>query len=82
MNSAKLKILTERYEKENQNIKLHEEFIVVPSGLNPVSGKFYSKYDAFTDKEARQDYFEFVKKYARSTPKDNFDFPPPSANME
>lgn len=81
MNPNKLRFLTERYEKENMGLKLQEKFIALP-GLKAVSGKFYAKHDVLLSDNVPEEYVDLVKRLASTTPKDNFDFPPPSANME
>ena len=80
MNPIKLKFLTERYEKENRDLKFQEEFIALP-GLKPVSGKFYAKHDIFSH-DAPEEYINIVKRSASVTPKQNYKFPPPCVNME
>ncbi|XP_008210240.1 uncharacterized protein LOC103316733 [Nasonia vitripennis] len=82
MNPNKLKFLTERYDKENRNLKFQEKFIALP-GLKPVSGKFYAKHDALSSHDSSPvEYIDLVKRSASATPKDNFHFPPPAVNME
>ncbi|XP_058794407.1 uncharacterized protein LOC131666064 [Phymastichus coffea] len=82
LNPKKLKFLTEKYEKENSNLKLQEEFIALP-GLNPISGKFYAKHEALSsDDDPPVDYVNLVKRSASSIPKDHYQFPPPCVNMQ
>ena len=81
MDPIKLRLLTERYEKENRNIKIQEKFI--PSLTSkPITGKFYAKHDALFLDEIPEEYLKIVERKENYRPRDRYSFPPPTANME
>lgn len=81
MNPTKLKFLIEKYEKENKNLRLHEEFIALP-GADPITPKFYAKHDVLTGEDIPDKFVQIIKKKYTTTPKDIYEFPPPCVNME
>lgn len=62
LDPAKFKLLSERYEKENRNVKLVEEFVESYQEA-PITGKFYARHEAITIPEHIPDeYVGLVEK--------------------
>lgn len=81
MDPTKIKFLIEKYEKENKNLFLHEEFIALP-GADPITPKFYARHEVLKSVKVPDKFVEIVKKKYSTTPKDIYEFPPPTVNME
>ncbi|XP_012154156.1 uncharacterized protein LOC105664349 [Megachile rotundata] len=81
MDPRKLRVYTERFEKEKKYIRLQEKFVAI--GRNqPLTGKFYAKHDAIPASEVRQEYVDLITKRLISVPTDIYEFRPPTVNME
>ncbi|XP_025162920.1 uncharacterized protein LOC105187563 [Harpegnathos saltator] len=81
MDPFKLRVYTERFEKENRLISVREVF--VPSlRTKPLTGKFYAKHDVLSPADVKQNDVDLVKREMEKTPKDVYSFRPPAANME
>ncbi|XP_012270936.1 uncharacterized protein LOC105694646 [Orussus abietinus] len=81
MDPIKLRFYLERYEKENENIKFVEEFIPMPSSKS-VATKFYAKHDIIPTEEIPLEYIKIIARSATLTPKDIYNFRPPTVNMD
>lgn len=82
MDTRKIRFMTERFEKDAKFQKLQEEFIALP-GKKVLTGKFSSRHDAAkSDEVPRQEFVDLLKRSANSTPKNFFEYPPPTSSME
>lgn len=81
MDPLKLRVYTERFEKEKKYIRLQEEFVAIAKS-QPLTGKFYAKHDVIPASEVRQEYVDLITKRLISVPTDIYQFRPPTVNME
>lgn len=81
MDPIKQRFYAERYEKENRNVSFFENF-APNSKARALTGKFYSRHDLPSSDEVPEEFLMLIDKRNYSTPKDTYDYKPPSANME
>ncbi|XP_057318704.1 uncharacterized protein LOC130663475 [Microplitis mediator] len=80
MDYNKLNFYTEKYNKDNRNIKIVETFVPVIKE-KPITGKFYSKYDSGVGK-VEEKFIKLIERRTEMVPKDIYPYKPPTANME
>lgn len=81
INPAKFRFYTEKYEKENRNLQLFENF-KPSSHAVPVTGKFYARHDALDKIDPPDEYITLLKKKSVMLPTEIYSYHPPSMNMQ
>ncbi|KAK0072044.1 hypothetical protein PV325_011957 [Microctonus aethiopoides] len=81
LDPIKMKFYTEKFDKENQNIKLVEEF--VPSvETKLITGKFYSKYETpELFGSISPQFMQIIDRHERMVPNEIYSYKPPTTNM-
>lgn len=77
----KMLFYTEKWEKDNKNIKLVEQFVPMVKD-KPITGKFYSKYEALHSIKVPEDYIKLIERHEELLPSDIYPYKPPTTNME
>lgn len=83
MDYNKLLFYTEKYNKDNKNVKIFENFVPVIKE-KPITGKFYSKYESseVDSSKVKEEYIKFIERRTEMLPKEIYSYKPPTVNME